>query len=133
MTFPRKLLAIALVLLMQGPAMLVQEVAWVKMLATYTQDQGLARALVQTFDGNHPCELCVKASEIRTDEGKKDPAERPNERRLLQLAWAEMVPARLLVLPVVEGNAIVLTRSPWIGFDSGRGTDAPVSPPPEPA
>lgn len=129
----RKLLAIALVLLMQGPAMLLQEVAWVKMLATYTQNQGLARGLVQTFDGNHPCGLCVKAAEIRKDQGSNDPAERQNENRRFQFAWAEMVSAKLMVLPDIEGRDVILTRSPWIGTNSGRGADAPVSPPPEQA
>jgi hypothetical protein len=33
----RQFAVICLILLMQGPAMLVQEVAWVKMLVTYTQ------------------------------------------------------------------------------------------------
>lgn len=38
----RKLVGIALVLAMQGPAMLVQEVAWLKMLISYIQERGLA-------------------------------------------------------------------------------------------
>jgi hypothetical protein len=69
-------LAIALILLMQGPAMLVQEVAWVKMLVSYTQERGLKRGVIETFDGKHPCKLCKKAAEIRQQEQPQDPAEK---------------------------------------------------------
>ena len=53
---------------MQGPAMLVQEVAWAKMLVTYTQERGLKRGVIETFDGKHPCDLCNKAAEMRQQE-----------------------------------------------------------------
>ncbi len=126
-----RLLAVVLVLLMQGPAILIQEVAWVKMLATYTQERGWTRGVVETFDGNHPCELCVKASEIRENEGGQEPAERPNGKLRFQFSWAEMIPAKPLVLPLVSGREIPMLQSPWIEYLLGRGADAPVSPPPE--
>jgi hypothetical protein len=126
-----RLLAVLLVLLMQGPAVLTQEIAWVRMLVTYTQERGLTRGVVETFDGSHPCDLCVKASEIRESEGQQEPSERPNGKLRFQFSWAEMVTARPLVLPLVCGREISMLQSPWIEYLLGRGADAPVSPPPE--
>jgi hypothetical protein len=127
----RKLLAIALVLAMQGPAMLVQEVAWAKMLVSYTQERGWMRGVVETFDGNHPCELCHKASEIRNEEGKTDPAERPGEGMRFRLCWAEMIPASLLVLPQVPEHDCIAAGDPWRESVMERSADAPALPPPE--
>jgi hypothetical protein len=127
----RKLLAIALILLMQGPAMLVQEVAWVKMLVTYTQERGLKRGVIETFDGNHPCGLCKKATELRQQEQAPDPADKqmPNQRQ--RLAWAEMVASELLKMPVIAGYDISVRIIAYTSRDSGKGADAPGSPPPE--
>lgn len=126
-----RLLAVLLVLLMQGPAVLIQEIAWVRMLVTYTQERGLTRGVVETFDGSHPCDLCVKASEIREGEGQQEPSERPNGKLRFQFSWAEMVPARPLVLPLVSGSEISMLQSPWIEYLLGRFAEAPISPPPE--
>lgn len=128
---PHRVLAIVLILLMQGPAMLVQEVAWVKMLVNYTQERGLARGVVETFDGNHPCELCAKASEIRKDERRDDPAERQSGGVRFRLSWAEMVPSALLFVPGVPELEIVGLGPQWIVRGHGRGAEAPAPPPPE--
>lgn len=127
----RQLLAIGLILLMQGPAMMLQEFAWVNMLMTYTQERGLTRGVVETFDGKHPCELCVKASELRENEGKQEPAEQQNGLMRSRLVWAEMVASTLLILPPVPVGESVVLESTWIGHSAGRGADAPGSPPPE--
>jgi hypothetical protein len=130
-TILRKALAIALILLMQGPAMLVQEVAWVKMLVSYTQERGWMRGVVETFDGNHPCELCHKASEIRNEEGKTDPSERPGEGMRFRLCWAEMIPVGLLVLPAMPEHECMAAGNPWRETARTRAADAPPLPPPE--
>jgi hypothetical protein len=127
----KRLFVVALILLMQGPAMLVQEVAWAKMLASYTQERGWKRGVVETFDGNHPCELCRKASRIRDDDEKKDPMERQNELMRFRYSWAEMVAATLMILPVVPEREMVALEAQWIAHGNGRGADAPVSPPPK--
>lgn len=131
MTILRKLLAIALILLMQGPAMLVQEVAWVKMLVSYTQERGLKRGLIETFDGNHPCGLCKKAAEIRQQEQPQDPAEKQLPAQRQRLAWTEMVASDLLKMPVIAGHEISVPLIACTVRDSGKGADAPGSPPPE--
>lgn len=127
----RKLLAIALCLLMQGPAMLVQEVAWVKMLVSYTQERGLKRGVMETFDGKHPCELCKKAAEIREQEQPQDPAEKQMPAQRQRLAWTEMVVNDLLKMPEIAGYGISVPSIACTARDSGIGADAPGSPPPE--
>lgn len=127
----RKLLAIALVLLMQGPAMLVQEVAWVSMLVTYTQERGLKRGVIETFDGEHPCELCNKAVQIHQQEQAPEPSEKPMLQRGSRLVWAEMVVSEMLRMPSIAGEEISVSRISLITRDAGKGADAPDSPPPE--
>lgn len=131
MSILRKLLAIALILLMQGPAMLVQEVAWVKMLVSYTQERGLKRGVMETFDGNHPCGLCKKAAELRQQEQPQDPAEKQLPTPRPRLAWAEMVASDLLKMPVIAGHDISVPIIAGSTRDSGKDADAPGSPPPE--
>lgn len=126
-----KLLAVALCLLMQGPAMLVQEVAWVNMLVSYTQERGLKRGVIETFDGNHPCELCKKAAELRQQEQPDDPAEKQLPAQRQRLAWAEMVASELLKMPVIRGHDISVSMIATTVVDAGKGSDAPDSPPPE--
>jgi len=126
------LTAIALILLMQGPAMLVQEVAWAKMLASYTQERGFKRGVIETFDGDHPCKLCKKAAEIRQQEQPTDPAEKqtPPAQRF-RFAWAEMIASDLFKVPAPMSRDIALPMIACLARDSGRGADAPLSPPPE--
>lgn len=131
MSIPRKLLAIALVLLMQGPAMMVQEVAWVKMLVSYTQERGLKRGVIETFDGNHPCDLCKKAAEIRKQEQPADPAGKQLPAQRQRFAWAEMIASEMLKMPVIHGQDISVSMIACKAGDPGKGVDAPDSPPPE--
>jgi hypothetical protein len=46
----------------------LQSVAWVGMLVNYTVDSSFGEAVVKTFDGKHPCKLCVAVAEGRESE-----------------------------------------------------------------
>jgi hypothetical protein len=130
-TFFRQITALLLVLLMQGPAMLVQEVAWVNMLVTYTQERGLKRGVIETFDGEHPCEMCKTAEKLRQQsEDSEEPAApqktRPN------LAWAPMmIPAGKFQTPVPKCRDIPMVVAGWQQPWTGRGVDGPEPPPPK--
>ena len=126
----RRFTALCLILMMQGPAVMMQEVAWAKMLVTYTQQRGLKRGVIETFDGKHPCSLCKKAGEIRKSENPNNPAEKPIA-SLKRLSWAEMVSTGTVVLPRATSREIDV-KSPIILADyQDRNRDAPDSPPPE--
>lgn len=69
--FARFLIVTALVLSMGLHWMVLQSAAWVGMMVSYTHETGaLSTALEQTFDGEHPCELCAAVSKgmSRSDE-----------------------------------------------------------------
>ena len=46
---------------------MLQSVAWARMLRDYSQQPGgnLRTAVVQTFDGQHPCELCRDIQRVK--------------------------------------------------------------------
>src|SRR3989454_9501446 len=56
--------------------MVLQSVAWIGMIVTYSQNAPLKEALVKTFDGQHPCKLCKAVQEGKKSE-KKQPPEKP--------------------------------------------------------
>lgn len=126
-----KLAALALILLMPGPAVLVQQAAWVNMLVTYTQERGLKRGIIETFDGQHPCEMCKKAAELRRQEQPQDPAEKQMPTQRPRLAWADMIASDTPKMPAIAGHDISVSVLASIARDSGIGADAPDSPPPE--
>ncbi len=39
---------------------MLQTVAWGRMLANYTAERGFVQGVEDTFDGDHPCPMCVK-------------------------------------------------------------------------
>jgi len=44
---------------MKAPLALVQSIAWAKMVVEYRQGNGLRASLQKTFDGVHPCSMCL--------------------------------------------------------------------------
>ncbi|MDX2227402.1 MAG: hypothetical protein SFY92_09975 [Verrucomicrobiae bacterium] len=41
-----------------GPRYTLQMVAWAGMLIDYSQKSGIVVAVAETFDGQHPCQMC---------------------------------------------------------------------------
>lgn len=127
----RQFAVLCLVLLMQGPALLVQEVAWAKMLVTYTQERGLKRGVIETFDGKHPCKMCAKAAELRKSEGQGEPRNHQQEKKSLRLSWGEMVPAKWLEVPKDSATDVVTIAGSESSGITGRGKESPTLPPPK--
>jgi hypothetical protein len=50
----------------------LQSVAWTTMIVSYAKQQSLRSAIVQTFDGGHPCSLCHAVNKGKTSEKKSD-------------------------------------------------------------
>ncbi|MEO6054724.1 MAG: hypothetical protein ABIP97_11985 [Chthoniobacterales bacterium] len=48
----------------------LQTIAWSQMLVTYSQDASLKVALGKTFDGEHPCGMCLDIKEGQQKEEK---------------------------------------------------------------
>jgi hypothetical protein len=50
----------------------LQSVAWGTMVVQYSQHVPLSQAVAQTFDGDHPCNLCKRISAAQHSEKKGD-------------------------------------------------------------
>jgi len=50
----------------------LQSIAWATMVVKYSQHCSFAQAIAQTFDGEHPCDLCKHISKARSSEKKQD-------------------------------------------------------------
>jgi hypothetical protein len=71
--------ALAMFSIAGGHWAVAQTVAWGQMLRDYTQRNGsFTVAVEQTFDGQHPCELCREIDAAKAQENQTDnPAQKP--------------------------------------------------------
>jgi len=130
-TWLLRICAVGLILLLQGPVILTQEIAWAGMLVTYTRDRGLARGVAETFDGEHPCAMCHKAAKMKNDETGGKPAEqRRDEAMRLRLKWAEMLPPKWQRLRNPVAVDVSMEKPVGLFAAAGRGREAPLPPPP---
>jgi hypothetical protein len=51
---------------------LLQSLAWVGMVVSYSQKASLAEAVTKTFDGKHPCALCKAIAKGKKSEKNSD-------------------------------------------------------------
>ena len=50
----------------------LQSIAWVGMTIKFSRTESLTGALIKTFDGQHPCNLCKAVSEgVKTEKAQK--------------------------------------------------------------
>lgn len=50
----------------------LQGIAWTQMLIRYSAEEGWIEGAKQTFDGEHPCGLCVAISEAKQNDSSSD-------------------------------------------------------------
>jgi hypothetical protein len=74
-----------------GPYSLMQVYAWVGMLVTYSQNDGIIQATKDTFSGEKPCKLCCKIEAAR--EPAKDQPVAPISTSVSVKQLQEMIPA----------------------------------------
>jgi hypothetical protein len=72
---------------------ILQSVAWVTMVAGYSQTAPFKQAIVQTFDGNHPCPICKFVAKGKKSEQKQD------TQKLLAKLDFFLVSSRLRIYP----------------------------------
>jgi hypothetical protein len=70
---------LAAVLLSGGPWSVLQVIAWARMVVVYSQQGSLTSALVKTFDGRHPCALCLQIRQGERED-QRNPHQNPRER-----------------------------------------------------
>ena len=112
-------IALALCLSIGGHWIGLQSIAWASMVLNYSQQCSIARALQQTFDGKHPCDLCKRISKSKEAEKKQD-----NERGVAKPDLICVKRQFTFLPPSAPYEYPALVRS------SLRGFQQPPSPPP---
>jgi hypothetical protein len=72
MRLGRCVVALALCSSIGGYWLGLQSIAWATMIINYSQQCSLKQAIVQTFDGEHPCHLCKHISKGKDTEKKHE-------------------------------------------------------------
>jgi hypothetical protein len=93
---------------------LLQSVAWTTMLADNLRTLPFSEAISRTFDGQHPCDLCLHVAEGRKAEKKTEfpPSAKRLEFLAEQPAFVFSAPQDFRLLPVVNDATRVLNHKP---------------------
>lgn len=82
--FGKGLLLICCLWLLTGPQLILQLTAWSWMLASYSQQSSLEQAIIETFGGDRPCEIC-KFIQTTDDNTPPKPEQKSSERQSFKL------------------------------------------------
>jgi len=115
----RWLAVVTLTFALGGHWAILQSVAWVTMVASYSQTAPLKAALVKTFDGEHPCSICKFVAN-----GKKSEQKQETQKLLTKLDFFLASTPVGLFPPVPD--ALHFTPPP----SAGARSDSPPTPPP---
>ena len=70
---------------------MLQSIAWLNMLVTFSAQDGLPQAVVKTFDGKHGCNLCKFVAAGKQAEKKKSPTQQNVKKFDLMLFAPEVI------------------------------------------
>lgn len=101
---------------------LLQSVAWVSMVVQYSAEAPIAVALLRTFDGKHPCQICEVVQTGANAEREQSDRFSPEKQDVLFQSCCVVVNHPDLPVPVY----------PLSAFSSSSAT-APPKPPPRQA
>lgn len=121
----RTLLVLALAASIGLHWMLLQSVAWVGMFADFSQKNSLQTAVTMTFDGNHPCPLCLAVKAGENSEKQSDKSDLLKGKELGCFALSETSHS---LSPTPNGSEPNPTPAPQ-KTPSGRQIPPPVPPP----
>ena len=71
-TIARVAVVLVLCLSIGGHWIALQSIAWATMIVEYSQSASLAKAVADTFDGNHPCGLCKHINRAQHSEKRPE-------------------------------------------------------------
>jgi hypothetical protein len=113
------LCVIAVFQLMGGHWAVLQATAWVGMLVKYSEAEGVEVGISKTFDGKHPCSLCLSIA-------KKQQTEKKQSSQIEAAKMYLVAPAQhLTLLPPRYAWRLRTTIASLVGCDS-----SPQVPPP---
>lgn len=108
--------ALALALTLGAHWALLQSVAWVGMVVSYSEHSTIENAMKMTFDGQHPCCLCKAIAAAKKSEKKNDftaqtkKLEFPPVKENVVL----IAPSQFKLLPQENTFAKLLTQKPLL-------------------
>jgi hypothetical protein len=108
------LLIVALLAAMGGQWAVLQSVAWVGMVASYSQNTPLKEALTKTFDGKHPCCLCKAIAATKKSEKKNEFTSQFQKIEFPPLKENPLLiaPANFQLFPLINSSAKSLGQKP---------------------
>lgn len=77
--WPKFLVTLALTLSVGGHWAVIQGVAWTRMIAHFSQAMPFTQAISYTFDGKHPCKLCLAVKSGQESERKDSKLKSPEK------------------------------------------------------
>ncbi len=113
---------LAVFLSVGGHWAVLQSIAWARMFADFSRTESFTSAVEKTFDGRHPCAMCVKIREGRTQE--KEPPPFLKREKLPELVLQTARPG--VPLPPTAAKASV----PYVTTLHADFTFSPPKPPP---
>jgi len=95
---------------------LLQTVAWTTMLADNLCAHSVKQAVTETFDGNHPCDLCKAIAAGKQSEKKTDFSFQSQKLEFppLKENFALIAPAQFQLLPQGNSFAKSLSQKPLL-------------------
>ena len=103
----------------------LQLVGWVSMTVEFARTAPISEALEKTFDGEHPCALCLAVQHRGMPADEHSP-EKPKGKTDLKLLVISLWEAPVFLTPSVSGIA----SWPGIHFPASGLKDRPPVPPP---
>jgi hypothetical protein len=97
-SLPVKLIVVLMLVFSLGSHWaILQSAAWISMILRYSQHDTLRDAMIKTFDGQHPCQMCILIKE-----GKKN--EQQQKRPLIRLDQPDFLnePVQPMGIPKFE-------------------------------
>jgi hypothetical protein len=93
---------------------LLQSVAWMGMVVAYSEHTTFKEAVVQTFDGKHPCCLCKAIAAAKKSEKKNEFTLQIQklEFPLLKERFAFTPPSQFRLMPATDCFADFLSQKP---------------------
>jgi hypothetical protein len=115
----------AMIAMLGGHWVALQSVAWMRMLVEFSHQESLPAALCKTFDGQHPCRMCLQIRAGREQEQQQQ-KQVPAVKQVMHLEFVLGDAQNLLPLPPASACDAVPTVPLWCADFLA----APPTPPP---
>jgi hypothetical protein len=106
----------------------MQMFAWATMIVDYSAEKGLKEGIKDTFDGNHPCELCCSIEKSKKED--RNPSKLPWSKGLTKLDLTNLLPTEFLVTKKPKWDEFIPTGYSSPDSYISRFRTSPETPPP---